>query len=59
MDPTLSSSHQLDKYLNTFLLSVKRNIYILTVDEQLVPLKLRCSFVTFKPSTLDEYGVKF
>ena len=31
----------------------------MTVDEQLIPLKSRCSFVTFMPNKPDEYGVKF
>ena len=31
----------------------------LTVDEQLMPLKWRCSFVTFMPNKPDKYGVKF
>ena len=38
------------KYLRKFLL---------TVDEQLMPLKSRCSFVTFMPNKPDKYGVKF
>ena len=33
--------------------------FSLTVDEQLMPLKSRCSFVTFMPNKLDKYGVKF
>ena len=33
--------------------------FLLTVDEQLMPLKLRCSFVTFMPSKPDKYAVKF
>ena len=33
--------------------------FSLTVDEQLMPLKSRCSFVTFMPSKPDKYGVKF
>ena len=33
--------------------------FLLTVDEQLMPLKLRCSIVTFMPSKPDKYGVKF
>ena len=33
--------------------------FSLTVDEQLMPLKLRCSFVTFMPNKPDKYGVKF
>ena len=33
--------------------------FLLTVDEQLMPLKSRCSFVTFMPSKPDKYGVKF
>ena len=32
---------------------------MLTVDEQLMPLKSRCSFVTFIPNKPDKYGVKF
>ena len=38
------------KYTHTFSL---------TVDEQLMPLKSRCSFVTFMPNKPDKYGVKF
>ena len=33
--------------------------FSLTVDEQLMPLKSRCSFVTFMPNMPDKYGVKF
>ena len=33
--------------------------FLLTVDEKLMPLKSRCSFVTFMPSKPDKYGVKF
>ena len=33
--------------------------FSLTVDEQLMPLKSRCSFVTFMPNKPDKYGVKF
>ena len=33
--------------------------FSLTVNEQLMPLKSRCSFVTFMPSKPDKYGVKF
>ena len=33
--------------------------FLLTVDEQLMPLKSRCSFVTFMPSKPNKYGVKF
>ena len=33
--------------------------FSLTVDEQLMPLKSRCSFVTFIPNKPDKYGVKF
>ena len=33
--------------------------FSLTVDEQLMPLKSRCSFVTFMPNNPDKYGVKF
>ena len=33
--------------------------FLLTVDKQLMPLTLRCSFVTFMPSKPDKYGVKF
>ena len=32
---------------------------MLTVDEQLMPLKSRCSFVTFMPNKPDKYGLKF
>ena len=63
VDPKLSSSHQLNKHLNTFLLTVKKYDYTynfsLTEDEQPMPLKSRCSFVTFMPNKPDEYGVKF
>ena len=31
----------------------------LTVDEQLLPLKSRCSLVTFMPNKPDKYGLKF
>ena len=33
--------------------------FLLTVDEQLMPLKSRCSFLTFMPNKPDKYGVKF
>ena len=33
--------------------------FSLTVDEQLMPLKSCCSFVTFMPNKPDKYGVKF
>ena len=33
--------------------------FLLTVDEQLMPLKSRCSFITFMPYKPDEYGVKY
>ena len=33
--------------------------FSLTVDEQLMPLKSRCSFITFMPNKPDKYGVKF
>ena len=33
--------------------------FSLTVDEQLMPLKSRCSFITFMPNKLDKYGIKF
>ena len=33
--------------------------FLLTVDEQLMPLKSRCSFVTFTPNKPGKYGVKF
>ena len=33
--------------------------FLLTVDEQLLPLKSHCSFVTFMPNKPDKYGVKF
>ena len=33
--------------------------FSLTVDEQLMPLKSRCSFVTFLPNKPDKYPVKF
>ena len=29
------------------------------MDEQLMPLKSRCSFLTFMPNKPDKYGVKF
>ena len=29
------------------------------VDEQLMPLKSRCSFITFMPNKPDKYGIKF
>lgn len=33
--------------------------FSLTVDEQLMPLKSRCSFITFMPNKPDKYGIKF
>ena len=33
--------------------------FLLTVDKQLMPLKSRCSFVTFMPNKPGKYGVKF
>ena len=33
--------------------------FSLTVDEQLIPLKSRFSFVTFMPNKSDRYGMKF
>ena len=33
--------------------------FLLTVDEQLMTLKSRCSFVTFMPNKPGKYGVKF
>ena len=33
--------------------------FSLTVDEQLMPLKSRCSFMTFMPNKPDKYGDKF
>ena len=33
--------------------------YSLTVDEQLLPVKSRCSFISFMPNKPDKYGVKF
>ena len=33
--------------------------FSLTVDEQLMPLKSRCSFVTFMPNKPNKYGEKF
>ena len=33
--------------------------FSLTVDEQLMHLKSRCSFVTFMPNNADKYSVKF
>ena len=33
--------------------------YSLTIDEQLMPCKSRCSFVTYMPNKPDKYGIKF
>ena len=33
--------------------------FSLTVDKQLLLLKLRCSFITFMPNKPDKYGIKF
>lgn len=33
--------------------------FSLTVDEQLLPLKSRCGFITFMPNKPDKYGLKF
>ena len=33
--------------------------FSLTMDEQMMPLKSRCSFVTFMPNKPDKYGGKF
>jgi hypothetical protein len=33
--------------------------YSLTVDEQLLPCKNRCSFISYLPSKPDKYGIKF
>ena len=33
--------------------------FSLTVDEQLMPLKSRCSFITFMPNKPDKCGIKF
>ena len=33
--------------------------YLLTIDEQLMPCKSRCSFVTYMPNKPDKYGIKF
>ena len=33
--------------------------FSLTVDEQLMPLKSRCCFITFMPNKPDKYGIKF
>ena len=60
VDPALTSLHRLDKDLKILLINVKRSIRVhLTMDEQLMPLKSRCSFVTFMPNKPDKYGVKF
>ena len=50
---------RLGKYLNILLINVKMYKLSLTVDEQLMPLKSHCSFVTFMPYKPDKYGVKF
>ena len=60
VDPALTSLHRLDKDLKILLINVKRSIRVhLTMDEQLMPLKSRCSFVSFMPNKPDKYGVKF
>ena len=33
--------------------------FSVTVDEQLMSLKLRCSFITFMPNKPDKYDIKF
>ena len=33
--------------------------YSLTIDEQLMPSKSRCSFATYMPNKPDKYGIKF
>ena len=33
--------------------------FSLTVDEQLMPCKSRCSFITFMPNKPEKYGIKF
>ena len=47
----------------TTFISMSKSKYIcdfsLTVDEQLMPLKSRCSFITFMPNKPDKYGIKF
>ena len=33
--------------------------FLLTVDEQLMPVKYHCAFITFMPNKPDKYGIKF
>ena len=33
--------------------------FSLTIDEQLMPVKSRCPFITFMPNKPDKYGIKF
>ena len=33
--------------------------FFLTIDEQLMPVKSRCPFITFMPNKPDKYGIKF
>ena len=33
--------------------------FCLTIDEQLMPVKSRCPFITFMPNKPDKYGIKF
>ena len=47
---------------NTFTSMCQSNYtcnFFLLVDKQLMPLKSRCSFITFMPSKPDKYGIKF
>ena len=47
----------------TTFISLRKSKYTcdlsLTVDEQLMPLKSRCSFIIFMPNKPDKYGIKF
>ena len=47
-----------ENFTNQCQMKYKRT-FSLTVDEQLMPLKSRCSFLTFMPNKPDKYGVKF
>ena len=60
VDP--ASLQRLDKYLKIFAIQCQKKYtckFSLAVDEQLMPLKSHCSFVTFMPNKSDKYGVKF
>ena len=46
------------KFASMFQTKYKCN-FSLTVDEQLMPVKSRCPFITFMPNKPDKYGIKF